>query len=66
MAAKCDFVDQTDSLIMVTFNQSMKNKTVPQISSTEPKENPQDAFRVAVAFEEGVNQHKSFEVDREK
>ena len=51
---------------MVTFNQSMKNKTVQQISSTEPMGNPQEAFRVAVAFEEGVNQHKTFEVDQEK
>ena len=28
---------------------------------TEPKDDPQEAFRFAVAYEEGVNQHKASE-----
>ena len=35
---------------------------VQQRLCTEPKENPEEAFRFAVAYEEVVNQHKSFEV----
>ena len=61
MAAKCDFGDQTDSLIMDTFIQNMNNKTVQQKLCTEPKENPEDAFRFAITYEEGVNQHKASE-----
>ena len=34
---------------------------VQQNLCTEPKENPEEAFRFAVAYEEGVNQHKAFE-----
>ena len=60
-AAKCHFGDQTDSLIMDTFIQNMNNKTVQQKLCTEPEENPEEAFRFAVAYEEGVNQHKTFE-----
>ena len=61
MAAKCDFGDQTDSLITDTFIQNMNNKTVQQKRCTEPKENPEEAYRFAIAYEEGVNQHKAFE-----
>ena len=61
MAAKCDFGDQTISLIMDTFIQNMNNKTVQQKLCTESKENPEEAFRFAIAYEEGVNQHKAFE-----
>ena len=34
---------------------------VQQNVCTEPKDNPQEAFRFAVAFEEGINQHHTFE-----
>ena len=61
MAAKFDFGDQTDSLIMDTFIQNMNNKTFKQKLCTEPKENPEDTFRFAIAYEERVNQHKAFE-----
>ena len=61
MEAKCDFGDQTDSLIMDTFIQNMNNKTVQQNLCKEPKENPEEVFCFAIAYEEGVNQHKAFE-----
>ena len=61
MAAKCEFGGRTDSLIMDTFIQIMNNKMVQQNLCTEPKKNPEEAFRFAVAYEEGVNQHKAFE-----
>ena len=50
-----------DSLIMDTFIHNMNNKTVQQKVCTEPKVNPEEAFRFAIAYEEGVNQHKAYE-----
>ena len=59
LAARCDFEQQTESLIMDAFIQNMHNKTVQERLCTEPKENPQEALRFAIAFEEGVSQQKS-------
>ena len=61
LAAKCGFGDQTESLVMDTFIQNMNNKTVQERLCTEAKNDPQEAFRFAVAYEEGVNQHKTYE-----
>ena len=61
MAAKCEIGDQTHRLIMDTFIQNMNNKMVQQKFCTEPKENPEEVFCFAVAYEEGVIQHKAFE-----
>ena len=61
MAAKCNFGEQTDSLILDTFIQNMNNKTVQQNLCTEPKNDPHEAFRFAIAYEEGINQHRAFE-----
>ena len=61
MAAKCAFGEQTEGLIMDTFIQNMNNKMVQQKLCTEPKEEPQEAFRFAVAYEEGISQQKTFE-----
>ena len=61
MAAKCAFGEQTEGLIMDTFIQNMNNKSVQQTLCTEPKDDSQDAFHFAVAYEEGVSQHKAYE-----
>ena len=61
MAAKCAFGEQTEGLIMDTFIQNVNNKMVQQKLCTEPKEEQQEAFRFAVAYEEGITQHKTFE-----
>ena len=45
---------------MDAFIQKMHTRTVQERSCTEPKENPQEALRFAVAFEEGISQQKSF------
>ena len=37
---------------------------VQQELCTEPKDNPQDAFRFAVAYEEEIRQHQTFENGR--
>ena len=37
----------------------MHNKTVQERLCTEPKEQPQEALRFAIAFEEGISQQKS-------
>ena len=39
---------------------------VQQNVCTEPKDNPQEAFRFAVAFEEGINQHHTFESGKKR
>ena len=44
---------------MDAFIQNMHNKTVQERLCTELKENPQEALRFAVAFEEGISK-KSF------
>ena len=61
MAAKCDFGVQTDSLITDTFIQNMNQKSVQQKLCTEPKNDPNEAFRFAIAYEEGINQHRANE-----
>ena len=61
MAAKCAFGEQTEGLIMDTFIQNMNNKSVQQKLCTEPKDDPQEAFRFAVAYEERISQHKAYE-----
>ena len=61
LAARCAFGEQTESLIMDTFIQNINNKMVQQKLCTEPKDDPQEAFRFAVAYEEGITQHKTFE-----
>ena len=60
-AARWDFGDQTESLIMDTFIQNTNNKTVQQKLCTEPKNDPQESFQFAIAYEEGINQHRAFE-----
>ena len=51
MAATCYFGDQSGgTLIVKTFMQIMKNLSAQKLSS-EPKENPKDALRFAIAFD---------------
>ena len=52
LAAICDFGEQTNSLIKDAYIQNMSNKTVQQRLSPEPEEEPEEALRFAVAFEE--------------
>ena len=59
LAARCDFDNQTESLIMDAFIQSVHNKTVQERLCIEPEENPQEALRFAVALEEGISHQKS-------
>ena len=66
LAAKCEFGDQTYSLIMDAFIQNMNNKTVQQRLCTEPKDTPDEVLRFALAFEEGISQQRSFDGEVEK
>ena len=45
---------------MDAFIRNMQQKTVEERLCTEPKENPKEALRFAVAFEEGISLQKSF------
>ena len=68
LAAKWDFGDQRNSSIMGTLIQNVDIKMVQQKlfrQNSEPKEGPQEAFRLAVAYEEGESQQKEFEGARE-
>ena len=60
MAARCDFEQQTESLIMDNFIQNMQNNTTQETLCTEPKATPEEALNFAVAFDEGISQQKSF------
>ena len=39
----------------------MNNNTVPERLCTEPKNDHQEAFRFAVAYEEAVSQHNTYQ-----
>ena len=58
LAARREFGEQTKSLIKDAFIQNMNNKTVQQRLCTEPKEEPEEALKFAIAFEEGISQQK--------
>ena len=60
LAARCGFEKQTEILIMDAFIQNMHNKTVQERVCTEPIEQPQEALRFAIAFEERISHQKSF------
>ena len=59
LAANCDFGSQTTGLVYVIFVSNMKNTTVQERLFTEPKDNPEDALKFAVAFEQGAYQKKT-------
>ena len=60
LAAKCDFGKQSKSLIMDAFFQNMLNKTVQERLCTEPKDQPQEALRFAIALAKGNSKQKNF------
>ena len=66
LAAKCEFDDQTNSLIMDAFIKNMHNKTVQQRSCTEANDTPDEALRFDLACEEGISQQRSFGGKAEK
>ena len=66
LAAKCEFGDQTNSLIMDAFIQNMNNKTGQQRLCTEPRDTQHEALRFTVAFEEGISPQRSFGGEVEK
>ena len=65
LAARCEFGEQTNSLIEDAFKQSMNNKTVQRRLCTEPNEKPEEALKFVVALEEGISQQKSFSGENE-
>ena len=66
LAPKCEFGDQTNSLILDAFIQNINNETVQQRLCTDPKDIPDEALRFAVVFEEGISQLRSFGREVEK
>ena len=52
----CEFGEETDSLIRNAVKEAMNNKNFQ-----EQKNDPQVALRFAVAYEEGINQHRTHE-----
>ena len=59
MAAKCDFGEQTQSLVYDMFVLNMSNKQVQERLCTEPREDPNAALQFAIAFEEGIRRQKT-------
>ena len=60
LAARCEFDQQTEELIMEAFIQNMHNQTVQERFCTDTKNQPQEALRFAIAFEEGIAQQQNF------
>ena len=59
LAAKCDFGEQTESLVYDMFVLNMSNKQAQERLCTELKEDPMAALQFAIAFEEGIRTHKT-------
>ena len=59
LAANCDFGTQTTGLVYDIFVSNMKNTAVQERLFTEPKDNPEEALKFAVAFEQGAQQKKT-------
>ena len=60
LAARCNFGDQTESLVHDIFVLNMANKQVQEKFCTEPKETPAEALQFAIAFEDGLKRQKSY------
>ena len=60
LAAKCDFGEQTESLVHDIFVLNMANKQVQEKLCTELKETPAEALQFAIAFEDGLKLQKSY------
>ena len=60
LAAKCNFGDQTESLVHDIFVLNMVDEQVQQKLCTEPKETPAEALQFAIAFEDGLKRQKSY------
>ena len=59
LAANCDFGTQTTGLVYDIFVSNMRNTVVQERLFTEPKDNPEEALKFAVAFEQGAQQKKT-------
>ena len=66
LAAKCELGEQTEQLVLDMFILNMNNATVQERLCTEPKDNPEEALRFAVAFEEGIKRQQSYGHKQEK
>ena len=60
LAANCNFGTQTTGLVYDIFVSKMKNTVVQERLSTEQKDNPENALKFAIAFEQGAHQKKQF------
>ena len=59
LASNCDFGTQTISLVYDIFVSNMKNVVVQERLFTEPKDNPEEALKFALASEQGAQQKKT-------
>ena len=59
LASKCDFGNQSESLVYDIFILNMINKQVQEKLCTEPKDTPREALQFAVVFEEGLKRQKT-------
>ena len=60
LTARSEFDQQTEELIMDAFIQNMHNKTVQERLCTDPKSQPQEELRFAIALEEEIAQRQNF------
>ena len=60
LAANCDSGTQTTGLVYDIFVSNMKNTLVQERLFTEPKDNPDEALKFAVAFEQETTKRTSY------
>ena len=59
LAANCDFGARTKGLVYDIIKSNMKNTNVQERLFTEPRDDPEEALKFAIAFEQGVQQKKA-------
>ena len=59
LAANFDFGTQTTGLVYDIFVSNMRNTVLQERLFTKPKDNPEEALKFAVAFEQGAQQKKT-------
>ena len=60
LAAKCDFEDQTESLVYDIFILNMLNMRARENFCTGPRDTPSDALQFATAFKDGLRRQRIY------
>ena len=59
LASRCELGEITQTLVHDVFSSNMNNKKVQEKLCVEPFDDPQDALKYAISYEEGVKRQKT-------